>query len=149
MVIPIILVILIFPEFIIRVVASETYSDAVPLLRIIVLYSLFVPFGRQFGTILDSSGRPDINFYVTMSSALLNVGLNYFLIKAYGSMGAVYGTLIVIVLTFIVMKSILVRLLDISNMNIMLQVKEFYVRGWATLFYYIRRIPNKNFNESR
>lgn len=138
MVLPVIAVISIFPEFIIRIVASETYVDAVPLLRIIVLYSLFAPFGRQFGTILDSSGRPDINFYVTMSSALVNVGLNYFLIKAYGTMGAVYGTLTVIVLTFIVMKTILVRLLGISTMGILRQVKDFYARSWATLLYYLK-----------
>ena len=80
-ILPFIIVVSLIPEFTIWVVAGENYLDAAPVLRLTILYGVFLPFAIQFGTILDSIGRPKINFAFTLIGVTLNVLLNYFFIK--------------------------------------------------------------------
>ncbi|RZL40280.1 MAG: flippase, partial [Pedobacter sp.] len=77
---PSLVILFIFSDLFITIIAGKTYEDAVPLLRITLFYSLFVPFGRQFGTILDSIGKTKITFIVVVIVAVINIVLNYLLI---------------------------------------------------------------------
>jgi len=86
-------VILIFPEFIINILAGPEYLDTVGILRVTIFYTLFIPYARQFGVVLDAIGHQKVNFYFVLISALLNVAFNWFFISAYGTIGAAYGTL--------------------------------------------------------
>ena len=87
LIIPGIIFVLLFPKWVIWVVAGDQYMDAAPVLQITMLYGLFVPFARQFGTMLDSMGKPHINFIVVMGSALLNVVFNYVFITQFAIIG--------------------------------------------------------------
>jgi lipopolysaccharide exporter len=117
MVIPGILLLLIFTEFFVILIAGYNYLDVVPILRLTLVQIIFIPFGRQFGTILDSIGRPHINFYFIVVSAIFNFIINYFLISYYGIMGAVYGTLIMYLISFIFTQWYLRKFLDIDFRN--------------------------------
>src|SRR5690606_15937278 len=46
-VLSIVFIVLLFPKIFILIVAGEAYLDAVPYLRVTILFALFVPFMRQ------------------------------------------------------------------------------------------------------
>src|SRR5690606_35176130 len=98
---PVLIFVLAFPEFIITLVASKGYLDTVSILQVTILYSIFTPFGRQFGTILDSIGKPKITFSIVLLNLVLNIISNYIFINAFGVIGAAYGTLVSCIIGFL------------------------------------------------
>ncbi|TRX60108.1 flippase [Fulvivirga sp. M361] len=125
--IPAALVVLVFPEMIIQFVAGDEYMDTVSILQVTIFYTFFVPFSRQYGTILDSIGIPHFNFYFTIASAFVNLVLNYLFISNFGVIGAAYGTLLTYFISFIGMQITLKRVLNVSLIQVFLQVKYFYL----------------------
>jgi len=97
-ILPAILFVVLFPKFVLLVLADRKYLSVALVLQLIVLQSLFLPFLRQFGTILDSVGKPHINFYFILANALLNIIVNYFMIKLFGLEGAAFGSLAVYII---------------------------------------------------
>lgn len=111
---PCILFVLLFPKFVITVIASPEYLEASTLLCLTMLYGLFFPFANQFGTILDSIGRPQINFFFVVLGVVLNVFFNYIFITNFGLMGAAYGTLLTYIVTFVLNQIVLHRLFGVQ-----------------------------------
>ncbi len=128
--IPIILFVEFFPEIIILIIAGEEYLPTVPLLRLTILFGLFLPFGSQMGTVLDSIGKPNINFYCTGFGFLLNIVFNYLFISWMGIMGAAYGTLLTYFIQFIITQIILYKILDVRTLNVFKYMWEFYQKGF-------------------
>ena len=125
-----IIVILAFPELIIQIVAGEKYMDAVPLLQLTMLYGLFVPFAVQFGTILDSTGYPRVNFIYTTLGALVNVLFNYLFITYFGVVGAAYGTLMTFLVMFVAMQVELSRRFNVKLLQVLANIPFVYRRVW-------------------
>lgn len=132
-ILPCILIILLVPEWVIMIVAGEKYLDAVPILQLTMLYGLFVPFGVQFGTILDSIGLPKINFYFTLAGALINVLFNYIFISAFGLVGAAYGTLLTYFISFTLMQLLLYRKMKVTFYRAFYYAFAFYGQLWVIL----------------
>ncbi len=128
LVFPMIVVVLLFTKPIILLTAGEKYLDAVPILQITILYSLFFPFARQFGTVLDSIGMPKVNFYFILFSAVLNITVNYLFITNFGIMGAAFGSLTTHSLLFVGNQMILSRILNVKFYNALLHAKDFYIQ---------------------
>lgn len=106
---PAILIVLIFADWIIYFIAGPEYAAAAILLRLTILYGLFMPFAVQFGTVLDSTGQAQINFRFTLFGAVLNILSNLFFISKFGVIGAAYGTLLTYFIMFLFMQSFLHR----------------------------------------
>lgn len=126
LVLPGVLFLYLFSDYVIHFIAGEKYADSIPLLHVTLLYCLLIPYGRQFGTILDSIGKTRTTFLVVVGTTVANLTLNYFLIVAYGVMGAAYATLISNVLGFIVAQIILKREVGVSLSNTILYMFRFY-----------------------
>jgi len=124
--IPALIFILIFAEWIIFVIAGPDYTEAANILRITMFYGLFIPFAVQFGTVLDSTGRPKINFIFTIISALVNVVFNYIFITQFGVIGAAYGTLATYTLAFIAMQIYLNRTFGVLPLKPFYYTIDFY-----------------------
>ncbi len=135
--VPFVLILFLFPSFVIHVIAGGRYADAIPLIRITALTCLFSPFSRLFGTILDSIGKTRYNFLVVIFFLCFELVLNYFMIKRQGLMGAIYATLIANGIFFLVMQMILRRLLRVNLFNSFLYALRFYPEFWGA---YIRPI---------
>ena len=131
--IPAIIFVLLFPEFIIRVIAGSEYMDAAPLLSLTILYALFIPFASQFGTILDSIGKPQVNFVFVIIGAIINIVSNYFFINEYGVVGAAYGTLVTYLVTFILNQIVLYRMFNIKAWKAFGYVGFFYKEGYKII----------------
>ncbi|NIJ53651.1 flippase [Dyadobacter arcticus] len=124
--IPALLFLFLFPDFVVSFIAGDKYEETVPILKVTVLYCLLIPFGRQCGTILDSIGRPKINFMLVMLNAVINLGLNYILISRIGVMGAAYATLISNIVSFTIAQTILNRILKVNTLNTFIYAYRFY-----------------------
>ncbi|MGB1204742.1 MAG: flippase [Chitinophagales bacterium] len=128
LIMPAILIIELFPHQIIYFIAGKAYLDTVPILRITALYGFFVPFARQFGTVFDAIGKPQISFYFVVLGALLNLAFNYILIMKLGILGAAYATLITLFLIFLGHQTYLYKHLNVSLKQIFIQMFYFYVK---------------------
>lgn len=126
LILPFILIIQLFPAFIIEIIAGEQYLDAVPLLRLTILFGLFIPFATQFGTVLDSIGKPKINFYFVILGALSNILFNYIFISQFGLIGAAYGTLCTYGIFFIINQIVLHHIFKINLFNVFFNLIHFY-----------------------
>lgn len=116
----------VFPDLIVHLIAGERYAETIPILQVTVLYCILIPFGRQFGTILDSIGKPRINFLMVLLTALLNLSLNFVMIKKYGVMGAAYATLISNFIAFAISQFVLNRILKTNVFNTFIYAYRFY-----------------------
>lgn len=124
--IPMVIFILLFPKFIILFLADEQYLDGVPYLQIIAVTAMFLAFLKQWGVIIDSSGKPEINFRLITFIALLNVLLSYVLIKQMGFLGAAYALVLSHIVAFIITQWLLHKYYGISIINCFKYAIQFY-----------------------
>jgi O-antigen/teichoic acid export membrane protein len=124
--IPCLLFIFLFPGFVVHIIAGNNYPETIPVVRLIVITCLATPFARQFGTILDSIGKPRINFIIILISVTIELILVYFLVKQYGIIGAVYATLIADAITTLMMQIILRKELNVNILNTFVYAVKFY-----------------------
>ena len=115
-----------FADWAIGLIAGERYADSIPLLKITLLYCLLIPYGRQFGTILDSIGKTKVTFYVVLFTTLTNLGLNFIMIKQMGVLGAAYATLISNIVGFIIAQILLKREVSVNVLNTFVYMYRFY-----------------------
>ncbi|MEO5909270.1 MAG: flippase [Pelobium sp.] len=124
--IPSVILIYIFSDLIIYLAFGDAYADTGPLLRVMLFYVLLIPYGRQFGVILDSIGKTKTTFYMVVFIASFNLILNYILISSIGIMGAPYATLITNVVGFVIAQYILKKELNVSVWNTFVYAYYFY-----------------------
>jgi O-antigen/teichoic acid export membrane protein len=99
---PGVVVTLLFADTLVQWISSAEYSEAAPLVMILVLASFSKPWGRVFGMSLDAAGKPKVNFQMLALSLLINVMLNASLIPVWGLTGAVIATGSSIVITVVI-----------------------------------------------
>lgn len=88
------LLILLLPKFILAILAGQKYLGAAFIVRLMLINSIFGAFIKQFGTIMDSTGKAKLNFAVTTMMALMSIVLCYFFTKKLGLPGAVLGIIL-------------------------------------------------------
>jgi lipopolysaccharide exporter len=131
MMLPGIIPLYIFSDFIIETIFGKNYMDAAPILRVTIFFTLIIPFNRQFGTVMDALKKPKINFYLLVMMAVINVILNYFLLKSFGGpIGAAYGTLLSYIIIFILNQIILYRMFGINTYKVFPAILDWYRTGW-------------------
>ena len=106
---PALLVVGFMPGLLVDIVGGSKYAESIPVLQVTVLFSLFIPFANQFGTLLDASGAPELNFRYTATGMVINVISNYFFITNFGVIGAPLGTLTTYTIMFFAMQRLLNR----------------------------------------
>jgi len=115
-----------FSGFVIDFLAGGKYDDSIPLLRVLLVYCLLIPYGRQFGTVLDSIGKTKLTFKIVLFSAILNLTLNYFFIKHFGTIGAPVASLIATTISFFIAQYILRREFGVSTFHTLIYAYRFY-----------------------
>ncbi len=103
-VLPFLLLSVVFAQPLMRVFAGPAYDDAAGVLQVTAFFGLFMPFAVQFGTLMDASGRPDINFRYTFFTAVINVLLTYALVARFQLYGAACAVLIGYSISFVLMQ---------------------------------------------
>ncbi|MBI5917419.1 MAG: flippase [Bacteroidetes bacterium] len=123
---PCIVGVLVLADWLIFLTAGKTYGEAANVLRITILFGLFLPYAVQFGTVLDSIGKPKVNFVFTVFSLALTVLLNWLLIPGFGVFGAAGGTLAAYAITFVFMQIYLHKYLRVNPLTPFRYMVEFY-----------------------
>ena len=116
--------------------------ESAPILRVTIFYGVFMAFAMQFGTILDSIGKPKLNFYITLLGAVINLSFNFIFIKWLGLYGAAYGSLTAMTIMFIIMQIILNRLLGIKAWHTLNYMMAFYKEIWEKLSVFLNGLIN-------
>lgn len=148
-VLPFMIFVFLFAEPIIVFLATEKFIESASILRITIWFGLFIPFAVQFGTILDSIGKPKINFRLTLVGFFLNIVMNYYFITSMGIIGAAYGTLSSYFLLFIAMQIILNRVIGVNTFMAFYHIFSFYKNAIAMVQDFVqgKKIQVKTENE--
>ena len=128
--IPMVVPIFIFAELVITLVFGPQYVDSAPILRVTIFYSLIIPFNRQFGTLMDGLKKPQLNFYLLVMVAALNVIFNFIFLRWFGLIGSAYATLSSYLIVFILNQLILHKLYRINTLKVFEGLGEWYKLGW-------------------
>lgn len=143
LILPAILLVSLFPEQIITLLAGEKYIDAAPILRLTLLFGLFLPFAVQFGSVFDSINKAKINFMLVMAGALLNVILNFLFIGTWGIYGSVYATLITLSLFFVISQYLLYKELKVNFLRCFANVPLFYAKIFRYSLQFLKKQRNQ------
>lgn len=128
-VLPFVALTVVFAEPVVWLFAGPAYEDSAGVLRLTALFALFLPFAVQFGTVMDSTGRPATNFYYTLFTAAVNLGLSYAFIWRFGLFGAAFATLTGYAVSFALMQRVLARDFGIRWWRAFGHVPGFYKMG--------------------
>jgi len=126
LVLPLVIFVLLFPKLIIYVLAGPQYYDAIPYLQLICFTSISLAFLKQYGVIMDSTGRPIINFITITIIAAAHVALLYFFIKKFQFLGAGYALLISHLIGFVITQALLYKFYKINFLNAFKYAFKFY-----------------------
>jgi len=128
---PVVVPIYLFPEFVITLIFGPDYIDAAVILQVTLFYTLLVPFNRQFGTVMDGTKRPKLNFYLLVLVATLNLVFNYFFLGWFGLVGSAFATLLSYSVVFILNQIILYNIFRINTLHVFIEIIEWYKLGWS------------------
>jgi len=117
-IVPVSLIIFLFPKQVIYVVAGPAYYPAAILLQVTILFSMVRPLSYQFGSTLDAIGKPSVNFIVNVLLMVLNLVLTIVMLRIYGGIGAAYATMIYYSISLLVMLVVLNKYIRINAVNI-------------------------------
>ncbi|NMM47230.1 flippase [Flammeovirgaceae bacterium KN852] len=138
LIIPLVIFVLIFPYFVIKILAGAEYLDTALVVQVTIFYALIEPFARQFGVVMDATGRPKINFYFIVLGAALNVIFNYIFISKFGLVGAAYGTLTSLAVGLFLNQMYLSKKLSVSFLRVLKECFNFYRKGLLMSARYVR-----------
>ena len=124
---PILILFFVFSDQIIIFIAGEKFIEASILLKIILVYSLFKPFGRNAGVMLNAIGKTKINLYMVLIPTAINLLLNYWMIKSLGVIGSPIATLIATIVGFIFNQYVLYKIANVSFPSIIKLIKSYYI----------------------
>lgn len=92
------ILVIIFPELIITIIAGREYIAAAPILQLYMLTAIMRPMINQASNVLNSTGKQALCFKINAVSLLVNLIINYICLSVFGLYGAAIGTLITCIL---------------------------------------------------
>jgi lipopolysaccharide exporter len=127
---PIVVPLYFFAELAITLIFGHEYIESASILRVTLFYTLIIPFNRQFGTVMDGTKNPKINFYLLVLVAILNVLFNFLFLREFGVIGSAFATLLSYAVVFILNQIILYHKFGINTLHVFTAILEWYKTGW-------------------
>ena len=127
-ILPISLLLFIFPGQALRVIGGAEYENAKSILRISVIVGVIRPLTYLFGSVMDSIGKPQTNFYVNLLLLISSFLLNSLFIRQFGGMGAAYALPIQYLLTLGCMYQVLRRTMGFDGKGVFKSLISTYPR---------------------
>lgn len=127
--VPIMAPLFFFPDFFVGHIFGPDYLDASPILQVTVMYSLIVPFNRQYGTTMDALNKPKLNFYLLLMATILNGALNYFMLQWFGIIGCAYATLFSFAILFVLNQVVMYRMFNVNTLHVFPYIINWYLMG--------------------
>lgn len=124
--IPFVIFGILFADMAVFVLGGKDYAGAVSIVRVMLIYCLFLPFIKQFGNIMDVKGRPQVNFWLMFFFSGVSILSTYCCINWFGAIGAAVGLLIAYFLLFVVSQYILHKFIKTSTISVFKYVIQLY-----------------------
>lgn len=103
------LVLIVFANPLVKLLFGEAYLDAVPVFRLLAAnYFVSGTFRTISGNLLVTQRKLKFNLFVAIVSSSINIIADYFFIQWWGSRGAAYATMIVVLISSIMSTSYLI-----------------------------------------
>jgi lipopolysaccharide exporter len=141
-ILPVVIFVVLFPEFVLLITAGSKYLDAATPLRIMTITAIFLPFNIQIGSACEVANKPHISFYINLISNILNIALNLILINLFGIMGAAVSYGITLTFIFIVGQWYMISEFGINILSIPKLVLDFYTGAARKILNLLRRKKN-------
>ncbi len=122
MILPAAIFIVLFPTFVLTVIAGEKYIIAASTLQVIALGSLFLPFNIQVGCACEVTNKPQVSFYINLIANIINILLNIILIRSFGVIGSALSFLITVAFIFSLGQYYVSKNLEVRLFQIFVQV---------------------------
>lgn len=142
---PALLVILFFPELVLYLLAGKEFIKAAPILRITAFFGFVLPFLKQYGTIMDATGFPQINFRTNLLAFVLNVIFIYIGLQLFGYLGAAIGMSLTYACIFVTTQRLLYKKFGVQIWQVFVNMMAFYIvlfnmaRSYTTRFSLARK----------
>src|SRR5690606_19757894 len=124
---------------ILYLLAGEKFIEAAPILRITAFFGFMLPFLKQFGTVIDATGNPRLNFRLMFSGCLINILTNILFVHFWGVTGAAIGTFTTYLVLFVISQVILKRKFGISLTNVIENTVLIYFEIWSGVMLFIKK----------
>lgn len=131
---PMAVLVIIFSDQVIWLLAGDNYKEAGDILKITMLYGLIIPFNKQMGVLLDAIGKAKLNMLFVLRNAAINVALNAVFIPYFGVIGAAYATLCSFVIIMIINTIYLKRRYQVDLRNVFRYSKTYYFKVRNSVF---------------
>jgi len=92
--IPTAVFVIIFPKFVIFLIAGKNYADAAPILQMYMITGILRPMQHQGANLLNSIGKPRLCFIINAISLGVYLIINYICLSKIGFYGSAVGTMI-------------------------------------------------------
>lgn len=125
-IIPLGIVVILFPKLIIFLIAGSKYYPAAPILQAFIVVSVLGIVQHQAGTTLYSIGKSKLCFFLNCTSLAVNLLATYLCLRYFGFYGAAIAALISAVFTTILWYSTMKREIGFELSNLVRYSKEFY-----------------------
>jgi O-antigen/teichoic acid export membrane protein len=124
---PMVLPLYIFAELAITIVFGPEYVESASILRVTLFYTLIIPFG----TVMDGTKRPKINFYLLVLVAILNLVFNFIFLINFGVIGSAFATLLAYSIVFTLNQIVLYNIFQINTLHVFSGIIEWYRLAWT------------------
>ncbi len=136
--IPALIILQLFPSLILQILAGKAFVEGASILRVTAFFGFTLPFIKQFGTIMDATGQPEINFKTMFFAFLFNIGSNLVGVHFLGVIGAALGTAFTYFVILIITQTILHRKFGIRWTNVFKNTFSFYPEFFKIVKYSLR-----------
>ncbi|MEP6683784.1 MAG: flippase [Parafilimonas sp.] len=140
--IPAAIFIILFPSFVITIVAGSSYIKAAPILQLYMLTGLLRPMQNQAANLLNSINKPSLCFWINTLGLAETLIINYVCLSYFGFYGAAIGTLISSVIGTIFWYFLMKKQIGAKVSNIAGYMADFY----KTSYIQVRTLFNKQRN---
>ncbi|MGZ5286159.1 MAG: flippase [Flavisolibacter sp.] len=144
LILPASILIIIFPEYVIWIIAGDEYLAAAPILQLYMLTGIMRPMMNQAANILNSIGKQALCFVINSISLAVNLGINYICLINFGLYGAAIGTLITSTLGTIVWYFVMKKQVGFELSNLLKYIIETYKQIYFTISGNLPRVKNIN-----
>lgn len=123
---PVAIFIIIFPKFVILILAGEQYQTASPILQVYMINSLLGTMQNQAANTLNSIGKAQLCFILNTISLLAKLAITFICLINFGFYGAAIGTLITSFISVVIWNIIMKKEINASIVNIIRHIGIFY-----------------------
>jgi O-antigen/teichoic acid export membrane protein len=135
-IIPVVAIFMLFPGTLVSLIYGNKYPESIPVLRILALTGLVIPWGVVIASVLMGTGRTAVGFLMSIVSLVFSLVIYYVSGSIAGLTGIVWGVVCMYAILGLLGTLILHHYVPFRMMSIVRRTKDAiqFARTWKQLF---------------